>query len=253
MINIFGCDNEAVFLDIIQDTIFSQTALLPKKYVFHRFRNAEELMDCLNERLIVPHLLIIDAHFDMCRTKECTDRIHKMYPSCKVIIMSAGEDDFIISFECDSCGFISKLSLQSKLPGTFAAILPRIDESSAETIQLTVYGNERRPERINLRYSEIIYLECVMKKVYVTFSDGSCRRVKCSVWREVMQKFCMLPFAVPHQNYIVNMNYISKMTSTTLTISPIGKCISISKYRLRDFRELYAVFNDETMQGHFLP
>ncbi|MGN0637940.1 MAG: LytTR family transcriptional regulator DNA-binding domain-containing protein [Huintestinicola sp.] len=253
MINIFGCDNEAVFLDIIQDTVFSQTALLPKKYAFHRFRNAEELLKCLDERIIVPHLLIIDAHFDMCRTKECADRLHEFYPSCKLMIMSEGEDDLFLSFECDSCGTISKLSLPSKLPGTLAAILPRIDERSAEMIQLTVYGNERRPERINLRYSEIIYLECVMKKVYVTFSDGSCRRVKCSVWREIMQKFCMLPFAVPHQNYIVNMNYISKMTSTTLTISPIGKCISISKYRLRDFKALFELLPEKTVSGHFLP
>lgn len=253
MINIFGCDNEAVFLDIIQDTVFGCTALLPKKYVFHWFRNAEELMNCLDERIIVPHLLIIDAHFDMCRTKECADRLHELYPSCKLIIMSADEDDIFLSFECDSCGVISKLNLSSKLPAALSAILPRIDENAAELIQLTVYGSERQPERINLRYSEIIYLECVMKKVYVTFSDGSCHRVKCSVWREVMQKFCMLPFAVPHQNYIVNMNYISKMTSTTLTISPIGKCISISKYRLRNFRALYAMLSDKAVTGHFLP
>ena len=253
MINIFGCDNEAVFLDIIQDAVFSQNALLPKKYIFHRFKNAEELMKCLDERLIVPHLLIIDAHFDMSRTKECADRIHKMYPTCRLLVMSASEDDVFISFECDSCGFIPKLELQSKLPRTLSAILPRIDEFSAETIQLTVYDSEHRPERINLRYSEIIYLECVMKKVYVTFSDGSCFRVKCSVWRDIMQKFCMLPFAVPHQNYIVNMNYISKMSSTTLTISPIGKCISISKYRLRDFRALYSMLPCSSDSDHFFP
>lgn len=253
MINIFGCDNEAVFLDIIQDTVFSQTAFLPKKYAFHRFRNAEELMKCLDERLIIPHLLMIDAHFDMGRTKECADRVHEMYPACKLIIMSASDEDFFMSFECDSCGFISKLGLQSKLPQTLAAILPRIDENAAESIQLTIYGSDHQCERIILRYSEIIYLECIMKKVYVTFSDGSCFRVKCSMWRDIMQKFCMLPFAVPHQNYIVNMNYISKMTSTTLTISPIGKCISISKYRLKDFRALYAMLPDRNASGHFLP
>lgn len=253
MINIFGCDNEPVFLDIIRDTVFNQTAFLPKKHAFHRFRNAEELMKCLDERLIIPHLLIIDAHFDMSRTKECADRVHEMYPACKLIIMSASEDDFYMSFECDSCGFIPKLSLEEKLPQTLAAILPRIDENAAETISLTIYGNDHRCERMILRYSEIIYLECVMKKVYVTFSDGSCFRVKCSMWRDVMQKFCMLPFAVPHQNYIVNMNYISKMSSTTLTISPIGKCISISKYRLKDFKSLYAMLPDRSVSGHFFP
>ena len=253
MINIFGCDNEPVFLDIIRDTVFSQTAFLPKKHAFHRFRNAEELMKCLDERLIIPHLLIIDAHFDMSRTKECADRVHEMYPSCKLLIMSANEDDFFLSFECDSCGFISKLSLETKLPQTLAAILTRIDENAAETIQLTIYGNENHCERIILRYSEIIFLECVMKKVYVTFSDGSCFRVKCSMWRDIMQKFCMLPFAVPHQNYIVNMNFISKISSATLTLSPIGKCISISKYRLKDFKALYEMLPDRNASGHFLP
>ncbi|MCI7768390.1 MAG: LytTR family transcriptional regulator [Oscillospiraceae bacterium] len=253
MINIFGCDNEPVFLDIIRDTVFSQTAFLPKKHAFHRFRNAEELMKCLDDRLIIPHLLIIDAHFDMSRTIECADKVHEMYPCCKLLIMSANEDDYFMSFECDSCGFIPKLSLQEKLPQTLAAILPRIDENAAESIQLTIYGNDNQCERIILRYSEIILLECVMKKVYVTFSDGSCFRVKCSMWRDVMQKFCMLPFAVPHQNYIVNMNYISKMSSTTLTISPIGKCISISKYRLKDFKALYAMLPDRSVSGHFFP
>ncbi|WP_455526218.1 LytTR family transcriptional regulator DNA-binding domain-containing protein [Huintestinicola sp.] len=252
MINIFGCDNEAVFLDIIQDAVFSQTALMPKQYAFHRFKNAEELMKCLNERVIVPHLVIIDAHFDMSRTKECADRIHELYPACKLIVMSAGDDDYLTAFECGSCGSLPKLSLPTKLPGTFAAILPGLDENMAESVRLTIYGKDHRQERINLRYSEIIYLECVMKKVYVTFSDGSCVRVKCSVWRDMMKKFCMLPFAVPHQNYIVNMNYISKMTSSTLTLSPIGKCISISKYRSKNFRELYSMLPDKK-ESYFLP
>ena len=62
----------------------------------------------------------------------------------------------------------------------------------------------------------------------------------------------MLPFEVPHQNYIVNMNYISKMTSSTLTLSPIGKCISISKYRSKNFRELYSMLPDKK-ESYFLP
>ncbi|MBP1547297.1 MAG: response regulator transcription factor [Oscillospiraceae bacterium] len=253
MINVFGCDNEAVFLDIIEETVFKSFGLFQKKYAFHRFRNADELIYCLDNQEITPHLVIIDAHFDMGRTKECTQRLHRLYPGTRLILISSDEEDMFLSFEYDFCGFLHMLGLPEKLSRALALLLPKIDESSGECIQLTVYSKEKIPEKMILRYSEIMYFECIMKKVYVTFVDGSCYRVKCSLWRDIVQKFCMLPFGVPHQNYIVNMNYISKMTSTALTISPIGKNIAISKYRLKEFRQLYAMLPARARSNHFLP
>ena len=68
-------------------------------------------------------------------------------------------------------------------------------------------------------------------------------RIKCGLWREIIQKFDKLPFAVPHQNYIVNMNCISRITGEELYIDQLNKQISVSKHRRKDFLKRYSDYS----------
>lgn len=235
MITIAVCDDEAVFIDIVTDEVRSAMTAMNRKYSFCSFRSSEEFLKAVESGSLVPDVVFLDIVMPVVDGKEIALIISELYPECSVIFMTSHEDEIFTSFDYNVSGFISKFSLSEKIYGNLERVLKKKDTASPVTANLTVYNEKGTPEHIRIKLADIIYLECSMKKAYMTLADGTVKRVKCDMWRELVHRFEGDTFAVPHQNYLVNMGYITKISASDVFLDKTEAVIPLSKYRRRDF------------------
>lgn len=243
MITIAACDDEPVFIDIVSDEVRNVMSRLRKQYSFHGFTSSVSFMEMLESRKITPDVVFLDIMMPGIDGKEAALRIGEMFPLCRIIFMTSYESEIFTSFDYNVSGFISKFSLSDKIGENLERVLKKLEVSSPLSVNLTVYNSDDVLEHRNLLASDIVYLECIMKKAYVTLTDGSCIRVKCSIWRDVVKKFAEAPFAMPHQNYIVNMMHISGITSTEIKMNFSDTVIPLSKHRRKEFMKECASYS----------
>lgn len=243
MINILTCDDEAIFLDIIGDEIKAIMSALNEKYTYYRFNSGSELLtSIITEKAVVPNILFLDIRMPKTDGKEAALAIKAAHPDCQIIFITSHEDEIYDCFDYNVNGFISKYSLREKLPQNLQRVLANIRRAEPKSVKLTVFNGSCGYELRRIDICDIVYLECIMKKVYINTSDGECLRVKCSMWHSVMNDFERFPFAVPHQNYIVNMEHISRISSEGIGLKNNSTTIALSKHRKNDFLNRYSDF-----------
>lgn len=243
MISVAVCDDEAVFLDIVEEETDRIMNNLKKEYTFKKYQSSELFVKDLKEHNISPDIVLLDIDMPVITGKDAAVMLKELYPDCQLIFFTSHEDEIFNAFDYNANGFISKYKLSRYLESNILRVMKNLETAAPASIALNIFRNEGGYERINLCCSDIIYLECIMKKAYVTVSDGCCMRIKCSLWREMIQKFDKYPFAVPHQNYIVNMDHITRITGDELFIGSTNKQISVSKHRRKDFIQRYTDYS----------
>ena len=243
MISVAVCDDEAVFLDIVAEETDRIMKNLKKEYTFKQYQSSELFVKDLKERNISPDIVLLDIDMPVITGKDASVILKELYPDCQLIFFTSHEDEIFNAFDYNANGFISKYKLTQRLESNLIRVMKNLEASEPVSMTLNVFGSEGGHERISLGCSDIVYLECIMKKAYITTADGRCMRVKCGLWREMIQKFDKYPFAVPHQNYIINMDHITRITGEELYIGKINKQISISKHRRKDFIKRYTDYS----------
>lgn len=243
MVNIIVCDDEAVFLDIISDEANRVMSKHNLEYQCIKFKSSSDFVELIDKGETVPHIVFLDIDMPEIDGKQVALKLKKAYPNCQLIFFTSHEDEIVNAFDYNANGFLSKYNLAEKFEDNIIRVLGNINASEPDYVQLCVFTSDNRCERVNYDYSRIAYLECIIKKAYLNTVDGGCYRIKCGLWREIIQKFDKLPFAVPHQNYIVNMNCISRITGEELYIDQLNKQISVSKHRRKDFLKRYSDYS----------
>lgn len=243
MISVAVCDDEAVFLDIVSEEISLIMKNLNKEYICMTYKSSSEFVKALKDGIISPNIALLDIDMPEINGKQASVALRELYPDCQLIFFTSHEDEIFNAFDYNANGFISKYELSERLEPNIIRVIKNLEEAQPGSVTLDIYGSTGKCEKLSLRYSDILCLECISKKIYVTLADGKYLRIKCGLWREAMRKFDHIPFAVPHQNYIVNMEHISRITENGLIIGPEGKRISISKYRRKDFLSRYTDYS----------
>ena len=243
MISVAVCDDEAVFLDIVADETDRIMKNLKREYTLKRYQNSKEFVTDLKEHNISPDIVLLDIDMPVITGKDAAVTLKELYPDCQLIFFTSHEEEVFNAFDYNANGFISKYKLAERFETNILRVLKNLETGEPVSMTLNIFGSEGGYERINLGCADILYLECIMKKAYINTSDGRCMRVKCGLWREMIQKFDKYPFAVPHQNYIVNMDHITRITGDELYIGSSNKQISVSKHRRKDFIKRYTDYS----------
>lgn len=243
MLNIFVCDDEAVFIDIVGDETRKFMNSLGKEYRIYSFLSSREFKDFIESEAVAPDVVFLDIKMPEVNGHELALLLKSKYPDCQLVFITSVEDEIYDAFDYNANGFISKYCMMDKFDSTLRRVVANAEANAPENTFLTLISDDGGVERVRLCFNDIVFLECIMRKVYVTTSDGQCRRVRCDSWREVMEKFSRSPFSVPHQNYIVNLKYVARMKDDCIYLTYENKIISVSRHRRKDFVSEYNSFS----------
>lgn len=169
---------------------------------------------------------------------EIAKTLKKKNHNCIIIVVTSYTDYLDAAMDLHVVRFLKKPVEQKRVYSSLEKALQEMNESF---VMLSTKDNKI----IRVRSRDIIYVEANLKAVTVCTNEYTCT-VRESL-KNIKTMLTASFFAVPHNSYIVNMNYVSDFKRDEITVElPTGKeKIQISGRKQPEFKRRFLEFIGE--------
>lgn len=235
MIRVLICDDDALFLDSLYDSV---AAFLDDKQVkakLHKFQFLEEISDQMMASCDIA-FLDIDYNARNYTGMDIARRLRQFRKDAIIIFVTNFIEYAPEGYEVQAFRYILKRNLQSELKLYLQQAIDQLN-TSRETVKIQVNG-----EYIDLPIEDVLYMEVMQHNVTVYVRKG--KSVKSyeiySSLSELEERLADRGFLRIHKSILVNLRRITKFQSkaavldngTTLRVSEKGYAENKKKYLL---------------------
>lgn len=235
MIRVLICDDDALFLDSLHDSV---AAFLDDKQVkakLHKFQFLEEISDQMMASCDIA-FLDIDYNARNYTGMDIARRLRQFRKDAIIIFVTNFIEYAPEGYEVQAFRYILKRNLQSELKLYLQQAIDQLN-TSRETVKIQVNG-----EYIDLPIENVLYMEVMQHNVTVYVRKG--KSVKSyefySSLSELEERLADRGFLRIHKSILVNLRRITKFQSkaavldngTTLRVSEKGYAENKKKYLL---------------------
>ena len=235
MIRVLICDDDAMFLDSLYDSV---AAFLDDKQVkakLHKFQFLEEISDQMMASCDIA-FLDIDYNARNYTGMDIARRLRQFRKDAIIIFVTNFIEYAPEGYEVQAFRYILKRNLQSELKLYLQQAIDQLN-TSRETVKIQVNG-----EYIDLPIEDVLYMEVMQHNVTVYVRKG--KSVKSyeiySSLSELEERLADRGFLRIHKSILVNLRRITKFQSkaavldngTTLRVSEKGYAENKKKYLL---------------------
>lgn len=235
MIRVLICDDDALFLDSLYDSV---AAFLDDKQVkakLHKFQFLEEISDQMMASCDIA-FLDIDYNARNYTGMDIARRLRQFRKDAIIIFVTNFIEYAPEGYEVQAFRYILKRNLQSELKLYLQQAIDQLN-TSRETVKIQVNG-----EYIDLPIENVLYMEVMQHNVTVYVRKG--KSVKSyeiySSLSELEERLADRGFLRIHKSILVNLRRITKFQSkaavldngTTLRVSEKGYAENKKKYLL---------------------
>ena len=235
MIRVLICDDDALFLDSLYDSV---AAFLDNKQVkakLHKFQFLEEISDQMMASCDIA-FLDIDYNARNYTGMDIARRLRQFRKDAIIIFVTNFIEYAPEGYEVQAFRYILKRNLQSELKLYLQQAIDQLN-TSRETVKIQVNG-----EYIDLPIEDVLYMEVMQHNVTVYVRKG--KSVKSyeiySSLSDLEERLADRGFLRIHKSILVNLRRITKFQSkaavldngTTLRVSEKGYAENKKKYLL---------------------
>lgn len=235
MIRVLICDDDALFLDSLYDSV---AAFLDDKQVkakLHKFQFLEEISDQMMASCDIA-FLDIDYNARNYTGMDIARRLRQFRKDAIIIFVTNFIEYAPEGYEVQAFRYILKRNLQSELKLYLQQAIDQLN-TSRETVKIQVNG-----EYIDLPIEDVLYMEVMQHNVTVYVRKG--KSVKSyeiySSLSDLEERLADRGFLRIHKSILVNLRRITKFQSkaavldngTTLRVSEKGYAENKKKYLL---------------------
>lgn len=235
MIRVLICDDDALFLDSLYDSV---AAFLDNKQVkakLHKFQFLEEISDQMMSSCDIA-FLDIDYNARNYTGMDIARRLRQFRKDAIIIFVTNFIEYAPEGYEVQAFRYILKRNLQSELKLYLQQAIDQLN-TSRETVKIQVNG-----EYIDLPIENVLYMEVMQHNVTVYVRKG--KSVKSyeiySSLSDLEERLADRGFLRIHKSILVNLRRITKFQSkaavldngTTLRVSEKGYAENKKKYLL---------------------
>lgn len=156
------------------------------------------------------HILFLDIELGDANGIEVAKQIQAKEPNTVILIITSYRQYLDDAMDINVTRYIDKPLTQQRI---FSALDKAMSVLSESFITLYLKSNQI----IRIKTADIIYAEARLKKVTV-YAKNSIYTVMESL-KEIKQMLTASCFAVPHNSYIVNLNYIKEFKRYEITLA----------------------------------
>lgn len=191
-------------------------------YELSEFVCAEDLLETYKNG-ITYDLLVLDIEMGTISGMEAAKRIRNVDKNCKIIFITAFDQYMREAFDVAAIHYLDKPIDEKKLSILFHNSVKEYREQRYPMIFL-VYkkynandGVSVPEERVKIDISDILYFESYNRIINVNLVSGEMIQTKRKI-TELEQELRSRNFIRIHKSYLINVVYIRKITSKTVTI-----------------------------------
>ncbi|WP_167959152.1 LytR/AlgR family response regulator transcription factor [Anaerosporobacter faecicola] len=237
MYNIILCDDDPVFIGYMKTMILDEKSM-KNNSTFFEFHSGEELLEKLDRKKEY-HLLILDMQMRMLGGHEVAKRFRKEFPDVILVFCSGVCKPTVESFEVTPFRYLLKEYTKERLQQEIEVILQQM--KSKRTIPLLAGYSHNHI--VKLKPDDILYIAVAKRgsTVYLYGRSDSHDNIVVSCREKVSELYNTYQehgFGYAHNSYIVNLKYITKITSTELELIN-GTRLSIARSKVKEFRTAF--------------
>ncbi len=179
---------------------------------FDYFTDGEAFLKTLNNHIHYD-ILFLDIEMPHMDGITLCKQIREISPDALVIFISNKEELVFQSFEVSPFRFIRKSELSSLIPSLTDAIIVELNRRSPVSLKITDAGGDI----ISFDPRTILYAEAQRKECLIVTKQG--KQLIRYKFMDLENLLSQHHFVKIHRSYLVNMDYISRITKTSVILT----------------------------------
>ena len=236
MLRIGICDDNQEDIDRIKDLTVRFSKEHPETPVEIRVYNLPyDLLDDV-EKTGGFDLYLLDVVMPAMTGVDLAKRIRKRKEQAEILFLTVSREYAVDAFSVKASGYLIKPVKKSDFDEAVLDCIHRLSPEGRPSIMLKLKdGLQRVP------IHELVYIESFNHNQICTLSDGSTLETAVTL-AELMGDLQVYPaFVRPHRAYIVNMDFIRKLSGYELLLTS-GKRVPVSQSEYRKLKNAYLTY-----------
>ncbi|MDY0277534.1 MAG: LytTR family DNA-binding domain-containing protein [Acholeplasma sp.] len=233
MISIALCDDEVKYLDYYENRITVVAKKLNLPFEIIRFKSGESLLFYLEDNPNKFHLIYLDIITDGINGIETAKKIRNFNSLTKIIFLTSTKSFVFNAFEVNATDYLIKDEHDEKFDILF--------KKTVSNLQLNFYGEFITFKSNNTDYlfelNQIKYFENYKRLIIIHLHNQESHEFYYKIG-DLKNRLEANDFVLVHRSYLVNMQYIKKISKTELTLKD-NSLIPVSRTYYNDLKEKF--------------
>ncbi len=228
------CDDQLAHIELLKPYVDEFFRIKEMDIEFFEFLSGESILKSEENFDII----FLDIELGDTTGIDVANQLKSRNSNSVIIVVTSYAEYLDDAMDLQVIRFLKKPVVQNKV---FSALEKALQEINEKLIAFSTIDNGI----IRVKSRDIIYVEAKLKAVAV------CTRDDTYLVREPLKRIKMTlsssDFAIPHNSFIVNMNYISKFRREEITVDACGKDVNIqvSNRKQPEFKRRFMAFIGE--------
>lgn len=228
-------DEDKANLNYIHNKIGPYLKELRSIIQIETFSREQDLIDTFSKDLNYFKILLLNIDRSSLRGFKIAKVIRKYNKDILIIFLSSYDELVYESFKYSPFRFIRKEKLEEEV---YEALSSAIEFWNGN-VELQ-YSFDTDNGKIKVCYKDIVYIECLNKKVYITINSKQ-YRIKGVKFFNMVSEFSAKGFIQIHRSCMVNLRYISNINKYNLILEN-GYKLLISRYREQEVKRAFLLY-----------
>lgn len=236
------CDDNSEDLSTIEKMMKKYLNTRPFiDYQMSKFSNPIKLYKEINDKNFAD-IYILDIIMSNATGIDIGKEIRKNNSDNTIIYITTSDDFALDAFNVHACRYLLKPIQESQF---FEAMDYAV--SCTKTKREPIYLVKTKDGLRSIPYSKIMYIENAARLLYIHMTDGEVITsifIRKSFEKELEQLIENNQFIQVHKSYLINLNYIDKLNSSSIIMNN-GDIIPVSRKNTANVKRQYLLFLSE--------
>lgn len=238
LLKIALCDSNNPELDILENYIINYTNKSNHAITYDKFMTSTELLTKISSGYVYD-LIFLGIFTPVINGIDAAKEIYTSNKVTKFIFVTSTDQYAVDSYSVGALDYIIKPLNQKK----FTRAMSRFEESYKETNSNGIIVRDSK-NIFNIPSHSLLYVEILDHYLMYHVSNSSPIRIRQTM-AEIEEKLSQKSnFIKTHRSFIVNMDHISKIESSCITMAN-GDKVNISKDKYKTIMEAYINYKSE--------
>lgn len=235
MIRIAICDDEKILLESAYSKIKSIVDKSGKDCVIETFQDGSKMLSSIEKAICNYDIIFLDIDMPIISGFELAELIRKYNANIIVIFLTSMEHLVYESLKYRPYRFVRKHRMNEELPEALEAAITLLEKN-----QKHQYFFKTDDGEIKLNISDILYIECLNRKVYIRTHDK-----KHTIWglqfNNVTSEFMDKGFVSIHRSCIVNLKYIYSIEKLVVRMDN-DEMLPMSRHKTNEVKRAFTLY-----------
>lgn len=235
MIRIAICDDDKIILEYTYNQIKSINDKLKKNIDIETFLDGNKMLSEDAKKINSFNIIFLDIDMPTINGFQIAEFIRSFNENLIIIFLTSLDELVYESFKYKPFRFIRKNKLDKELSEVLQSAITVLEKNNIQQ-----YHFETEAGTMKLKLSDIIYIECVNRKIYLK-SDNKQYRLIGIQFSELVDEFVDKGFTLVHRTCIVNLKYIFSISKLNITLDN-GEKLPVSRYKINDVKRAFTLY-----------